>query len=96
MKSNLASKILLSTAFCWWASTASANLFTNGDFEGGTYQQVLGSITNNLPNGWTNAPPSALSNLNVFANGTGPGVAQSGTNYVAFQSTAPPPTGRTA
>ncbi len=65
---------------------ASANLISNGDFEGGTYTQTLGSVNNTLPDSWTNAPPTAQSNLNVFANGTGPGSAESGTHYMAFQS----------
>jgi hypothetical protein len=65
---------------------ASARQITNGDFEGGTYTQTFGSSTDVLPNGWTNSPPTSMSNLNVFANGSGPGSAQSGTHYVAFQS----------
>jgi hypothetical protein len=39
-----------------------------------------------MPTGWTNSPPTAMSNLNVFANGSGPGSAESGTHYIAFQS----------
>ncbi len=89
MKSNLASKILLSIAFCCWASAASANLVANGDFEGGTYTQVVGSQTNYLPDFWTN-PPANPSNLSVFPNitGNGPYVPESGTQYMAFQSTS--------
>jgi len=65
---------------------ASASLVTNGDFEGGTYSQTFGTSTDTLPNGWTNSPPTSMSNLNVFANGSGPGSAESGTHYMAFQS----------
>jgi hypothetical protein len=65
---------------------ALASLISNGDFEGGTYSQVFGSSTDILPDGWTNSPPTAMSNLNVFANGSGPGSAESGTHYIAFQS----------
>jgi hypothetical protein len=39
-----------------------------------------------LPNGWSNSPPTNSSNLNVFANGSGPGSAHGGTHYLAFQS----------
>ncbi len=91
MQSRFVAKVLLAGMLCWWANTVSANnLFVNGDFEGGTYPQNLGYTTNNLPNGWTNAQSSTGSNLNVFANGElgGPGSAESGTHYVAFQSTA--------
>lgn len=66
---------------------ASASIIVNGDFEGGAFSQTFGSATDSLPNSWTNSPPTALSNLNVFANGTGPGSAESGMHYVAFQST---------
>jgi hypothetical protein len=65
---------------------ASARQITNGDFEGGTYNQTFGSSTDVLPNGWLNSPPTNMSNLNVFANGSGPGSAQSGTHYLAFRS----------
>ena len=67
-------------------SAFAANLFTNADFELGTYNQTFGSSTDTLPNGWTNSPPTAMSNLNVFSNGSGPGAAENGTHYVAFQS----------
>ena len=66
--------------------TASAALLSNGDFEGGTFTQTFGTATDNLPNGWANLPPTNLSKVNVFANGSGPGFAQSGTHYLAFQS----------
>ena len=87
MQTRLVATAFLAGMLCWWAYTASAgNLFVNGDFEGGTYQQVFGASTDNLPNGWTNSPPTNSSNLNVFASGTGPGSAESGTHYIAFQS----------
>ena len=70
------------------AALASPNLISNGDFELGTYAGTGGSTGDTLPNSWTNAPPSSLTNLNVFANGSGPGTAESGTHYVAFQSTS--------
>ena len=63
-----------------------ASLITNGDFEGATFAQTFGASTDNLPVGWTNSPPTNLSKVNVFANGAGPGSAQSGTHYLAFQS----------
>ncbi len=87
MQTRFVAKAFLAGMLCWWANTASAsNLFVNGDFEGGTYSQVFGSSTDILPNGWTNSPPTNSSNLNVFANGNGPGSAESGTHYIAFQS----------
>ena len=87
MQTRFVVKAFLAGMLCWWANTASAsNLFVNGDFEGGTYTQVFGTSTDNLPNGWTNSPPTTSSNLNVFANGSGPGSAESGTHYIAFQS----------
>lgn len=76
----LAALLLVCTRPAW------ANLFVNGDFESGTYSATFGSSTDALPNGWTNSPPDAMSNLNVFANGSGPGSAESGAHYVAFQS----------
>jgi hypothetical protein len=79
--------ILIAALFIGYDKTASANPITNGDFEGGTYSQTFGSSNDILPDGWTNSPPTSLSNLDVFANGTGPGSAESGTHYVAFQST---------
>jgi hypothetical protein len=63
-----------------------ARQIVNGDFENGTYQQSFGGFTDTLPNGWTNSPPTTMSNLNVFANGSGPGSAQNGTHFIAFQS----------
>jgi PEP-CTERM motif len=87
MQTKFVAKAFLAGMLCWWANTASAsNLFVNGDFEGGTYAQVFGSSTDILPNGWTNSPPTNSSNLNVFANGSGPSSAESGTHYIAFQS----------
>jgi hypothetical protein len=87
MQTRFVATALLVGMLCWWANTASAgNLFVNGDFEGGTYTQVFGSSTDTLPNGWTNSPATNSSNLNVFANGSGPGSAESGTHYIAFQS----------
>lgn len=70
--------------FC--CAALGAPLFVNGDFEGGTYNQTFGTATDTLPNSWTNSPPTNGSNLNVFANGSGPGTAQSGTHYVAFHA----------
>jgi hypothetical protein len=89
MQSRFVAMAVLAGMLCWWANLASAsNLFVNGDFEGGTYPQNLGYTTDNLPNGWTNAESNNGSNLDVFSNGSGPGSAESGTHYVAFQSTA--------
>jgi hypothetical protein len=65
---------------------AQADLITNGDFEGGTYTQSFGNYTDMLPNGWSNSPPTSMSNVNAFADGSGPGSAESGTHYVAYQS----------
>jgi len=78
--------ILVAALFIGYIQPASANLFTNGDFEGGTYVQTFGITTDTLPTGWTNSPPTSMSNLDVFATGSGPGSAQSGTHYIAFQS----------
>jgi hypothetical protein len=87
MQTRFVANLFLAGMLCWWANTASAsNLFVNGDFEAGTYTQVFGSSTDILPNGWTNSPPTTSSKLNVFANGSGPGSAESGTHYIAFQS----------
>lgn len=87
MQMRFVAKVFLAGMLCWWANTASAsNLFVNGDFEGGTYTQVFGSSTDHLPNGWTDSPPTNSSKLNVFANGSGPGSAESGTHYITFQS----------
>ena len=87
MQTKSVATAILVGMLCWWAHAASAsNLFVNGDFEGGTYPQVFGSSTDTLPTGWTNSPPTNSSNLNVFANGSGPGSAESGTHYIAFQS----------
>jgi PEP-CTERM motif len=77
---------LTACLFLVYGHSASARQIINGNFEGGTYSQTFGSSTDILPNGWTNSPPTNMSNLNVFANGSGPGSAQSGTHYVAFQS----------
>ena len=85
-QSTVSRCILVAGLFLAWGREASANLFTNGDFEGSTYVATFGSSTDILPTGWTNSPPTDDSNLNVFANGTGPGAAESGTHYVAFQS----------
>jgi hypothetical protein len=63
------------------------NLILNGSYEGTTYQKTFSGYTDTLPTSWTNSPPTSLSNLDVFANGSGPGVAESGTHYIAFQST---------
>jgi hypothetical protein len=78
--------VLIAGLFLVYDHAASARQITNGDFEGGTYSQTFGSSTDILPIGWTNSPPTSMSNLNVFANGSGPGSAQSGTHYMAFQS----------
>ena len=87
MQTRFVAKAFLAGMLCWWANTASAsNLFVDGDFEGTTYTQVFGTSTDVLPNGWTNSPPTSMSKLNVFANGSGPGSAESGTHYIAFQS----------
>jgi hypothetical protein len=87
MWTKFISMSLLAAMIFWSASSrAAASVVTNGDFEGATYSQAFGSSTDVLPNGWTNSPPTAMSNLNVFANGSGPGLAESGTHYVAFQS----------
>ncbi len=87
MHTQYVAKALVAGMLCWWANTATAgNLFVNGDYEGGTYTQMFGSSTDNLPNNWLNSPPTNSSNLNVFANGSGPGSAESGTHYLAFQS----------
>src|SRR5580698_4474504 len=71
--------VLIAGLFIACNHAASARQITNGDFEGGTYTQMFGTSTDVLPNGWTNSPPTAMRNLNVFANGSGPGSAQSGT-----------------
>lgn len=63
---------------------ASANLFTNADFEGMTY--VQGGTNDVLPMGWTNSQSSNNSKLNVYASGTGPGLSESGSYYMAFQA----------
>jgi hypothetical protein len=78
--------VLIAVLFFLSDQAGSARQITNGDFEGGTYTQSFGGVTDILPNGWTNSPPTNMSNLNVFANGNGPGSAQSGTHYIAFQS----------
>jgi hypothetical protein len=84
--SSLGRCVLVAGLFLACGRAASANLFTNSDFEGTTYTQTFGTFTDTLPTGWTNSPPTNMSNLDVFANGTGPGSAESGTHYVAFQS----------
>ena len=78
--------VLIAALFLGYGHAAWARQIVNGDFEGGTYSQTFGSSTDTLPNGWSNSPPTNSSNLNVFANGSGPGSAQSGTHYLAFQS----------
>ena len=60
-------------------------MISNGDYENGTFSQTFGSSNDTLPNSWTNSPPTAMSNLDVFSTG-GPGSPESGTHYVAFQS----------
>ncbi len=85
-RSFMSRGVLVAGLFFVGHQAASARQITNGNFEGGTYQQTFGTSTDTLPNSWTNAPPTAMSNLNVFANGSGPGSAESGTHYVAFQS----------
>src|SRR5580698_11366148 len=86
LKSTMGRCIVFSGLILACKRPAWANLFTNGDFEGPTYTATFGSSTAILPTGWTNSPPSFDSNLNVFANGAGPGSAESGTHYIAFQS----------
>ena len=86
LKSTMSRCVLIAGLCCVCDRAARGGGFTNGDFEGGTYSQVFGTSTDTLPSGWTNSPPTAMSNLDVFANGSGPGAAESGTHYVAFQS----------
>jgi len=78
--------VLLAGLFILSSRVFADSLVTNGDFESGSYSQTFGTSTDNLPNGWSNSPPTNLSKVNVFANGSGPGSAQSGTHYLAFQS----------
>lgn len=86
LQSRLSRCVLIAGLMIVSSRAAWANLVINGDFEAGTYSQTFGTSTDTLPDSWTNSPPTAMSNLNVFANGSGPGSAQSGTHYVAFQS----------
>ena len=67
---------------------SAANIVYNGDFEGGTYVGPNGDI---VPNGWTDGPPypTSLSNLNVENTVNSDQGPESGTNYVAYMSTAP-------
>jgi len=67
---------------------SAANIVYNGDFEGGTYVGPNGDI---VPNGWTDGPPypASLSNLNVENTVNSDQGPESGTNYVAYMSTAP-------
>jgi hypothetical protein len=77
---------LFAALFLGDCQTASARQIVNGDFEGGTYNQTFGGSTDVLPNGWSNSPPTNSSKVNVFANGSGPGSAENGTHYLAFES----------
>ena len=86
LRSPMSRCVLIAAIFIFSSHAALASPFTNGDFEGGTYPQTFGASNDTLPNSWTNSPPTAMSNLDVFATGSGPGSPQSGTHYVAFQS----------
>jgi len=88
LRSPMSRWVLIAGLFIVFTRAAAASIITNGDFEGATYAGSGGSSGDTLPNSWTNAPPSSLTNLNVFANGSGPGSAESGTHYIAFQSTS--------
>jgi hypothetical protein len=71
--------------------TASAQVVVNGDFENGSYAYG-GGTPSTVPNGWVLGPPAVLSTSNMTVlSGVGPLLnqgPQSGTHYVAFQSTS--------
>jgi hypothetical protein len=70
------------------ACASGANIVMNGNFSSGvTHNQVLGSVTNVLPDQWDNAPAS-ISKLNVIAAGSNgyPVDPLGSAFYMAFQS----------
>ena len=82
--------LLVAAAFFGQALAASADLVTNGNFEGAT--SIDPTTGDKLPAGWTLGPPypSNLSDVNV-SSATNPATflgPQSGSSYMRYQSTA--------
>lgn len=86
----------IAVPLCWLASCAWANLVSNGNFAGGTFDQSFGScpgtapscVTDILPDSWSLAPAN-VSNLNVVSAISGfPDPLGDSTQYMAFESLA--------
>jgi hypothetical protein len=87
------SRVVAVLSLCWFSTGAwGANLVVNGGFNGTTYTDTFGSVTDVLPSGWSLYPPdpATTSNINVVPATAFPGFPDPGGSgfYVAFMSQA--------
>jgi hypothetical protein len=88
-----ASRVVSVLSLCWFATDAwGTNIVINGGFDGTTFTETFGTVTDVLPFGWGDTPPGPAnsSNINVVSAANFPGFPDpdGGGFYVAFMSPA--------